>query len=332
MVSKSKAVMARIMNAGKAVITRTVDASRSFGQRFYKQRYLMLMSLPFIVWCFIFSYLPMFGWIMAFQEFKLGRSLVDSFRTAEWVGLQHFQELFQDERFYYALRNTLGMSILGITIGFVLPIVFAIMINELRNGFFKRTVQTISYLPHFISWVIAAGMISQMLSANGPVNDILLSLGILDERVPFLGIGELFWGVITVSDIWKEVGWNAIVFLAAITSVDAALYEAAEVDGAGRFRRIWHITLPSIMNVIMVILIMNIGWLVNVGFERQMLLGSDQIRRWAEVLDVYVLRFGIGMGRYSYGTAIGIFRSVVSIILLYVANRLARRTSGGGII
>ncbi len=320
------------MEREKKALKPRKGAKGSFAQRFYKQRYLMIMSLPFVIWCFIFSYLPMFGWIMAFQDFKLQRSLTESFFTAEWVGLQHFQELFRDERFYFALRNTLGMSILGITIGFVIPIVFAIMINELRNGLFKRTIQTISYLPHFISWVIAAGMISQMLSANGPVNDLLISAGVLDERVPFLGIGEMFWGIITVSDIWKEVGWNAIVFLAAITSVDTALYEAAEVDGAGRFRRIWHITLPSISNVIMVILIMNIGWLVNVGFERQMLLGSDQIRRWAEVLDIYVLRFGIGMGRYSYGTAIGIFRSSVSIILLYVANRLAKRSSGGGII
>ncbi len=319
-------------NEKNAIKPRKRVGKGSLVQRFYKQRYLMMMSLPFIIWCFIFSYLPIFGWIMAFQDFKLKRSLSESFFTAEWVGLQHFRELFQDERFYYALRNTLGMSILGITIGFVIPIVFAIMINELRNGFFKKTVQTISYLPHFISWVIAAGMISQMLAANGPVNDLLLSLGILESRVPFLGIGEMFWGIITVSDIWKEVGWNAIVFLAAITSVDSALYEAAEVDGAGRFRRIWHITLPSISNVIIVILIMNIGWLVNVGFERQMLLGSDQIRKWMEVLDIYVLRFGIGMGRYSYGTAIGIFRSSVSIILLYVANRLAKRSSGGGII
>ncbi|MDR2888599.1 MAG: ABC transporter permease subunit, partial [Lachnospiraceae bacterium] len=219
-----------------------------------------------------------------------------------------------------------------ITIGFVIPILFAILINELRNGIFKRSVQTISYLPHFISWVVAAGMISQMLATNGPVNDLLLALGLMDKPIPFLGEGEMFWGIITASDIWKEVGWNAIIFLAAITGVDTALYEAADVDGAGRFQKIWHITLPSIMNVIIVILIMNIGWLVNVGFERQMLLGSPQIREWAEVLDVYVLRFGIGMGRYSYGTAIGIFRSLVSIFLLFSANYTAKRMGRGGVV
>lgn len=312
--------------------SRKSPSGGTFRERFFKQRYLMLMSLPFVIWCIIFSYLPILGWIMAFQNFKLKSSLSASFFQAEWVGMLHFQELFRDERFYTALRNTLGMSLLGITIGFVIPILFAILINELRNGFFKRAMQTISYLPHFISWVVAAGMITQMLSANGPVNDLLLTLGILQSPVPFLGIGELFWGIITLSDIWKEVGWNAIIFLAAIAGVDPALYEAAEVDGAGRFRRIRHITLPSIMNVIIVILIMNIGWLVNVGFERQMLLGSPQIREWAEVLDVYVLRFGIGMGRYSYGTAIGIFRSLVSIFLLYAANHIAKRMGKGGVV
>lgn len=321
---------ANVVKAGKP--PRKVAQRGTFKERLFRQRYLMLMSLPFVIWCLAFNYLPMFGWIMAFQDFKLKRSLAESFFGAEWVGLLHFKELFADERFYTSLRNTLGMSLLGITIGFVVPIVFAILINELRDGFFKRSVQTISYLPHFISWVVAAGMISQMLSANGPVNDLLVSLGLLKQPVPFLGEGKLFWGIITVSDIWKEVGWNAIIFLAAITGVDTALYEAAEVDGAGRFRKIWHVTLPSIMNVIIVILIMNIGWLVNVGFERQMLLGSPQIREWAEVLDVYVLRFGIGMGRYSYGTAIGIFRSLVSIVLLFGANHVAKRMGRGGVV
>ncbi len=298
----------------------------------WQQRQLIIMSFPFVIWVFCFRYLPLFGWVMAFQDFKLKRSVVDSFFQANFVGFKHFIEMFRDERFFLALRNTLAMSVLGLTIGFVVPILFAILINELRNGLFKRTVQTVSYLPHFISWVVAAGMISQMLASTGPVNDLLISLGILKTRVVFLGEGQLFWGLVTVSDLWKETGWNAIIFLAAIAGVDPGLYEAARIDGAGRFRSIWHITLPGIMDVIIVILIMNIGWFISIGFEKQLLLGSDQVRSYSEVIDLYVLRFGIGLGRYSFGTAVGIFRSVVSLILVFSSNLLARRLGRGSII
>ena len=302
-------------------------------KRVYQQRYLLMMSLPFVVWCFAFMYLPLFGWIMAFQNFRLtGAVTLRSFWDAEWVGLANFRELFADERFYTALRNTLGMSFLGITIGFVVPIIFALLINEMRAGIFKRVVQTVSYMPHFISWVVAAGMITSMLATTGPINDLLLSLGLIERPIAFLSRGEMFWGIVTGSEIWKSTGWNAIIFLAAISGIDVQLYEAAESDGAGRFRKIWHVTLPGISNVIIVILIMNIGWLMNVGFERQMLLGNPAIREWAEVLDVYILRFGVGAGRFSYGTAIGIFRSVVSIILLFTANTIARKTGRGGVI
>lgn len=302
-------------------------------KKIYQQRYLFLMSIPFVIWCFAFMYLPLFGWIMAFQNFRLmGPVTLRSFVDAEWVGMANFVELFQDDRFFTALRNTLGMSLLGITIGFAVPIIFAILINEMRAGIFKRFVQTVSYMPHFISWVVAAGMITSMLATAGPINDFLLLIGVIDTPIPFLSRGEMFWGIVTASEIWKSTGWNAIIFLAAISGIDLQLYEAAEADGAGRFRKIWHITLPGISNVIIVILIMNIGWLMNVGFERQMLLGNPAIREWAEVLDVYILRFGVGTGRFSYGTAIGIFRSVVSIILLLVANGVARKMGKGGVI
>jgi len=278
-------------------------------------------------------YLPLFGWVMAFQNFRLrGAVTLRSFFEAEWVGLANFRELFADARFYTALRNTLGMSFLGITIGFAVPIIFALLINELRAGIYKRFVQTISYMPHFISWVVAAGMITSMLATAGPINDLLVTLRIIESPIPFLGRGELFWGIVTGSEIWKSTGWNAIIFLAAISGIDVQLYEAAEADGAGRLRKIWHITLPGITTVIVVILIMNIGWMMNVGFERQMLLGNPAIREWAEVLDVYILRFGVGTGRFSYGTAIGIFRSVVSIFLLLSANGVARKMGKGGVV
>lgn len=305
-------------------------------ERLWQQRYLLAMSVPFLVWVFAFAYLPLFGWIMAFQDFKLKGDLMQSFMSAPFVGLKHFELLLQDflakGRFYLALRNTLAMSLLSLTFGFVIPIAFALMINELRSRLFKRVVQTVSYLPHFISWVVAAGMISTMLSSEGPINNLLVSIGVLDRPVAFLAVPEYFWGIITAADIWKEMGWNAIIFLAAIMGVDPSMYESADIDGASRFKKIWHITLPSIMPVIIVILVMNIGWIINIGFEKQYLLGSDLVRSYSEVLDTYVLKYGIGQSRYSFGTAIGIFKSVVSIALVLLANLVAKKTGQEGIL
>ncbi|MDR1664496.1 MAG: ABC transporter permease subunit [Clostridiales bacterium] len=273
---------------------------------------------------------------MAFQDFKLKGDVFQSFFAADWVGIKHFVALLEDilskGRFYLALRNTLGMSFYMMVFGFVTPIIFALMINEIRSMYFKRITQTISYLPHFISWVVAAGMISVMLSTEGPINELLENLGLIEKRIPFLAQEKLFWGIMTFSEIWKELGWNAIIFLAAITGVDPGLYESADLDGANRLQKIWHITLPCIMPVITVILIMNVGWLISVGFEKQMLLGSDITRNYSEVLDVYAIKYGIGQSRYSFGTAIGMFKSVVSIILVLGANLIARKTGETSIV
>jgi putative aldouronate transport system permease protein len=224
------------------------------------------------------------------------------------------------------------MSLLMLLFGFVAPILFALMLNEIRAVRFKKFTQTISYLPHFISWVVAAGMISVMLSTEGPINGLLESLGLIDKRIAFLAEEKMFWGIMTAGEIWKELGWNAIIFLAAISSVDPGLYESAELDGAGRLKKIWHVTLPCILPVITVILIMNVGWLISIGFEKQLLLGSDITRNASEVLDVYALKYGIGQSRYSFGTAIGIFKSVVSIALVLLANNFAKRTGETSII
>ncbi|MDR1669806.1 MAG: ABC transporter permease subunit [Oscillospiraceae bacterium] len=305
-------------------------------ERLFKQRFLLIMSLPFFVWVLLFCYLPLLGWSMAFQDFKLKGDVLQSYFSAPFVGLKHFEALWEDlttqGRFFLALRNTLAMSLLLLAFGFVSPIIFALMLNELRAKRFKRITQTISYLPHFISWVVAAGMISVMLSTEGPINDLLVGLGLAEKRVPFLADQNLFWGIMTVSEIWKELGWNAIIFLAAITSVDQGLYESAEIDGAGRLRKIWYVTLPCIMPVITVILIMDIGWLISVGFEKQMLLGNDMTRNTSEVLDVYALKYGIGQSRYSFGTAIGMFKSVVSVVMVLIANALAKKTGDTSIL
>src|SRR5690606_14283821 len=218
------------------------------------QKILYAMSLPFVAWVFVFNYLPVWGWTMAFQNYIPGKA----FWVQEWVGLAHFIQLFQDERFFLVMRNTLAMSFLGLTFGFTIPIIFAILLNEVRNSLFKRVTQTVTYLPHFVSWVVVAGIVTKMLSTDGGViNDILVGLGILDQPYQFMADGRLFWGIVTISDIWKEMGWNAIIFLAAIAGLDPQLYEAAKVDGATRFRQIWHITLPGIRPTILIVLILN---------------------------------------------------------------------------
>lgn len=287
-----------------------------------QQRYLYFMSIPFVIWLFVFSYLPVWGWTMAFQNYKPAKS----FSEQKWVGLKNFVELFQDERFYLVLRNTLAMSLMGLVFGFVIPIIFAIMLNEVRSMAFKRVTQTISYLPHFVSWVVVAGIITKLLSVDGGiVNQLLVNLHIVDHPIQFMAKGHWFWGIVTASDIWKETGWNTIIYLAAITGIDPELYEASRVDGAGRFRQIWNITLPGIRSTVMILLIMSIGHLISIGYEKQMLLGNPLVTDYSEVLDLYALKYGIQISRFSYGTAIGMFNSVVSIILLFTANGIFKK-------
>lgn len=294
------------------------------------QKYLFLMSLPFVIWLIIFKYLPLWGWTMAFQSYKPGTA----FSEQKWVGLQNFSRLFKDEVFYQALRNTLAMSFMGITFGFVIPIIFAILLNEIKGVVFKKTVQTISYLPHFVSWVIAASLITTMLSvdSSGAVNEFLTKTHLTKSPINFLAIPKAFWWIVLAADLWKEVGWNSIIYLAAITGIDMELYDASKVDGANRLKQIWHVTLPGIRSTIIVILIMNIGWLINIGFEKQYLLGNAIVMNYANVLDYYALNYGINLGRYSYGTAIGIFKSVVSIILVFSANKFAKKIGEGELI
>lgn len=311
----------------KAVITplankeRPVKGSR-FWTTFMSNKYLYMMSLPFVIWVFIFSYYPLWGWTMAFQKYRPGKT----FNEQTWVGLDNFRMLFQDDTFYLVMRNTLAMSFMGIIAGFAVPIVFAIMLNEIRFMFFKRIAQTVSYLPHFVSWVVVAGIVTKMLSAdNGAFNEFLMWLGIINEPIEFMAKGEWFWGIVTVSDIWKETGWNTIIYLAAIAGIGPELYEAAKVDGASRLRQIWHITLPGIRTTIIILLIMSIGHLISIGFEKQFLLGNNLVSDYSKVLDLYSLEYGLQMSRYSFGTAINIFNSVVSILLLFAANGLFKK-------
>lgn len=308
---------------------RPLSQKRTFWQIVLQQRYLYLMSLPFVAWVLVFNYLPLLGWTMAFQDYRPGVP----FYAQDWVGFKHFIELFQDERFYLVLRNTLVMSIMGLLVGFTFPILFAVLLNEVRLKAFKRTVQTVSYLPHFVSWVVVAGIVTKMLSVDGGIiNELLVSTGLADQPIQFMTKGEWFWIIVTLADLWKEMGWNSIIFLAAMAGVDPQLYEAAKVDGASRFRQIWHITLTGIRPTILVVLILSIGSLITIGFEKQFLLGNPTVVNYSEVLDLYALNYGINLGRFSYGTAIGIFNSVVAIILLFIANGIFKRYSNQSVM
>lgn len=293
-----------------------------------KQKFLMFMSLPFVIWIIIFKYVPLAGWTMAFQDYKPGKSFLDQ----TWVGLKHFKVLFNEPQFYQSLENTLAMGGLGLVFGTIFAIGFALLLNELKNIKFKKGIQTISYLPHFISWVVAASIITSMLAPSGIVNELLMKAHLISDPINFMSDPNLFWGIVTTSDVWKEMGWNAIIYLAAITAIDPELYDAAKVDGAGRIRQIISITLPCIKPTIIVLLIISIGNLLNIGFEKQMQLGNKIVEDKSLVIDKYALDYGIGMFRYSFGTAIGIFRSVVSIILLFSANKIAKRAGEGSLI
>ncbi|WP_340020385.1 ABC transporter permease subunit [Paenibacillus sp. FSL H3-0457] len=295
--------------------------AHSFFKRLVQQRTLAWMCIPFVIWAFIFKYLPLWGWTMAFQNFKPARSFSDQ----QWVGWQHFSTLFEDNTFYRVLRNTLVMSSIKLVLGFVTAITLALLLNELKNVIFKRFVQTVSYLPHFISWVVASSIVLTVLSPDGIINLLMMKLHLIDSPVLWMGKGEYFWGILGATEVWKDVGWNTIIYLAAITAIDPAQYEAAEIDGASRFKRMLYITLPGLKPVIVILLIMNMGSILESGFEPQYLLGNGMNMDYSENLDIFVLKYGLGMGNFSLGTAAGIFKTVVSFIFLFSANYIAKK-------
>ena len=286
------------------------------------QKTLYLMIIPWMIYTFIFSYYPLSGWIMAFQNYRPAKGYAGS----EFVGLDQFRFLFGDLEFWRSVRNTLAMSLMNLVFGFLFAIVFALLLNEIRHTGFKRLTQTISYLPHFLSWIIVCSLVSNMLSTNdGAVNNFLMALGIIDEPVLWLGDQKYFWWITTFANIWKETGWNSIIYIAAITGIDQALYEAAELDGANRFRKMWHVTLPGIRSTIVVLLIMNLGWVLNASFEVPYILGEGLLQDVSQTIDIFVLKYGMNIGNYSLATAAGIFKSVISLGLVFTTNAIANR-------
>lgn len=283
----------------------------------WKQRYLLAMSLPFVVWLIIFKYIPLWGWTMAFQEVKPGTFALPIWER-KFVGFDNFIKAFTDRLFPQTMINTIGLSLLGIAISTVTSIFFALVLNELCFTRFKKITQTVSYLPHFVSWVIIASIAKMLLNDGGAFDTMLnTKLHLMSTNSP------VFWIVVCFINVWKEMGWDAIIYLSAMAGIDQGLYEAAKVDGAGRLKRIWHVTLPSIKPTIIVLLIMNVGGALNVGMERQMLLSNSIVQDHAMVLSWFAYVRGIGSNNYGLGTAIGMFQSVVGIILLFIANKVA---------
>jgi putative aldouronate transport system permease protein len=284
---------------------------------------LQLMVVPAMIFIFIFSYLPMYGVLMAFQDYQL----FGGFFHSPWVGLKHFEAFFNSPDFWRVMRNTMVISLLKLCFGFPAPILLALMLNEVRSMMFKRIVQTVSYLPHFLSWVIVGGFVGSMLSTdNGSVNMLLMSLNLTSEPISFLSVPEYFWGILVGTGMWKEMGFAAIVYLAAIAGIDPHLYEAASIDGAGRFKQIQLITLPCIRPVIIIFMILAVGNILNAGFEDILILATNPILRGvSDVIDTYVYRMGILNNRFSYAAAAGLFKAVVSVTLLALANKAARK-------
>ncbi|MCR5799749.1 MAG: ABC transporter permease subunit [Lachnospiraceae bacterium] len=285
-----------------------------------RQRVLIVWSIIFVIYGVIFCYLPLGGWLMAFQKYKPKTGLLHS----KFIGLDKFKFLFADATFFRVFRNTIAMGTINMITTLIMAVLFAILLNEIRTSITKKVVQTISYLPHFLSWIIVTGILHDALSSTGIVNELLVNWHVVDTYIPFFSIEKYFWGIVAFANNWKETGWNAIVYLAAITSIDPCLYEAAAIDGAGRGDKIWFITLPSIKPTIMILTLINIGNVINAGFEIQYLLGNPTIVDVSETIDIYVLRWGISQMDYSLGTAAGIFKSLVSIILILIGNSVAK--------
>lgn len=291
---------------------------------FSKQKQLQMMVIPGIIFLLIFSYIPMYGIIMAFQNYQIG----DTVGLSQWVGFDNFIAFFKDPNFLLLMRNSIGISLLKLIIGFPAPIILAIIMNEVKGKFFTKFAQTASYLPHFISWVAVYGIVYEFLSIDGgTLNTILSALHLIKEPILFLGEPKYFWGILVASDMWKEVGWSAIIYIAAITSIDQTMFEAADIDGAGRFSKIWNITLPCIKPTILILLIFAVSGILNAGFEQILLMQNPAVSNVSQIIDTYVLKIGISEFRFSFATAIGMFKSVIAIVLLFTANQISRKVS-----
>ncbi|MCM3632663.1 ABC transporter permease [Paenibacillus camelliae] len=316
---KMSLAMSNRSNAEKTPFRRLVDS-------IIKHRWLYVLAIPGFLYLIVFKYFPMWGLMIAFKEYNP----YAGFWGSQWVGFEHFKELFESRNFYIMLRNTLAINIFGLVFMFPLPILLALMLNEVRHEAFKRINQSIVYLPHFLSWVVVVSMTFFLLSTDvGIVNKLISEFG--GETVTFLSEPKYFWALLTAQNMWKEAGWGTIIFLAAMAGVDPQRYEAAVVDGASRWRQIWHITLPAIRPTIIILLILRLGQMADVGFEQVILMTNPLVTSVSEVFDTYVYSVGILQGKISIGITVGMFKGVVGLILVVLSNYIVKKIGQEGI-
>lgn len=307
------------------VLKRNTQAIPNNG-RSHQQLVLQSMVWPGLIALFIFAYLPMAGLVMVFQDYDI----IKGFFASPWVGFKHFRDFFTNPQFPVLMKNTLILSFAKILFGFPAPIILALMFNEITQKATKRVFQTITYMPYFLSWVVVGGMLSAMLAVDGgSVNDFLVRFGMIKEPINFLSEPKYFRTILVASNIWKSIGYNAIIYIAAIAGINHEMYEAAEVDGASRIRQMISITIPEIAPQIMIMLIMQIGQLLNAGYEDILILTNNcdntVLLEVGDVIDTYVYRFGIKMHRYSYSAAVGLFKAIISVILVWLANAASKK-------
>ncbi|MFB9277844.1 ABC transporter permease [Cohnella cellulosilytica] len=311
---------------GAASAGKPAKAASRLGAELNRNKYLYLLALPGLIFFLLFKYVPMWGIVISFQNFSPYKGLLNS----EWVGLSHFADFFAHPDFWLLFRNTMAINLMSLFLFFPLPIALSLLLNEVRSVAYKRIVQSVVYMPHFLSWVVIAGLTFLLFAkGEGLVNKLLEAAGL--ERVGILTNPNGFWLMLTAQTIWKEAGWGTILFLAAIAGTDPQLYEAARMDGAGRLRQMWHVTLPAIRTVIVILLILRLGQMMDVGFEQVFLMYNGAVSEVAEVFDTYVYRVGIQQGQFSFSTAVGLFKSVVGLALVVLSNRLAKRFGEDGI-
>jgi putative aldouronate transport system permease protein len=298
----------------------------SVGKKLWKSRYIYAFVLPGTIFFILYRYIPLLGSVIAFQNY----SPFQGFFHSQWIGFKNFQRIFESTEVIQVIINTLSLSLLQIVFAFPVPIILALMLNEVRNDFFKKFIQSIVYLPHFLSWVVVVSIITIFLRSDGLVNIFLHDI-FGTNPIQFLQIPALFKPIVVLELIWKETGWGTIIFLAALAGVNPELYEAALVDGANRWRRIWHITLPAIRSTFVILLILRLGSVLDNGFEQIFLMLNPYVNDVGNVLDTYVYYKGIEQSDFSFATAVGLFKSLVGLILVLAANKLAKRFGEEGI-
>ncbi|QIZ06663.1 sugar ABC transporter permease [Priestia megaterium] len=286
---------------------------------------LYLFLLPALVYFIVFHYVPMYGILIAFKDFVATKGILGS----PWVGFKHFERFFESYQFWSLIKNTLGLSVIQLIVGFPLPIFLALMMNQIRSDKYKRFVQTVVYAPHFISVVVLAGMIYVFFSNNGLINNLILIFG--GDPISFMAKPDWFKPLYIASGVWQETGWAAIIYLAALAGVSPELHEAAVMDGANKWQRIFHVDIPAIMPTAVILLILNVGNIMNIGFEKAYLLQTPMNQPAAEIIPTYVYKMGLQQAQYSFAAAVGLFNSVINLVLLVLVNKFAKKLSGTGL-